>query len=187
MPHGPDAALQGLRQAVARLDDSPRKLLSGEGGAQAWIALSEALYWVAALDDHASKLGACYFKTRDADPVGKTVGGLVFARNIHAHELVTTGEASFQMGSPRIKLTPPGEPVPKGRGTLFSVTLIWIPLTNLPARPAVVSRKQQDPRGADPHGRDLMYRDRVAGRPLALPFVDAIAWFDRCQPDGRTI
>ena len=55
------------------------------------MALSEALYWVDWLDDQAENTVSNYFAQRYNDPRGRTVGGLIYVRNMHAHVLVSTG------------------------------------------------------------------------------------------------
>jgi hypothetical protein len=141
-------------------------MLRGGGGGHIWIALSEALYWVAALDDWAkSPDEESYFKRRALTPEGRTVGGLVFARNAHAHELVTAGEAEFEMGTPVIRTGPEASQYSGGGGTLFTVRFKWVALEKLTARDKN-------------HGRDRMYDERVAGRLLTEPFKDAVAWFE---------
>lgn len=91
LPHGPEAALNGLREAVSRLREAVSSVLRGRAGYESiWIALSEALYWIAAMDDR-YRGTSYYFSRRDKDACGRTVAGLVYARNRHAHELVSTG------------------------------------------------------------------------------------------------
>lgn len=170
LPHGPEAALNGLREAVSRLREAVSGVLRGRAGYEAiWIALSEALYWVAAMDDR-YRGAADYFSRRDKDAGGRTVAGLVYARNSHAHELVSAGEAVFEVGSIRPVQIPPGETAPPpGRGPWFSMQLRWVTLDRLPL-PAHVER----------HGRDVFYQNHIADRPITHPFDDAIGWLERC-------
>lgn len=169
LPHSPPIAIDGLRRAVTRVDNASGGVLAGGGGSPVWIALSEALYWVAALDDYAEPAVADYFPRRDNDADGRVAAGLVYARNRHAHEVVSTAEAAFEIPRITITMTPAGQPSPPpGRGTLFSVQLRWTPLAELPSSGAVERR-----------GRDKMYDERVAGRPLGEPFGDAVRWFER--------
>ena len=170
LPHGPEAALNGLCEAVTRLRDAVNRVLRGETGEAIWIALSEALYWVAAMDDHYNKADD-YFSRRAEDPVGRTVAGLVYARNSHAHELVSAGEAVFDIGTPRVIQIPLGEMAPPpGRGAIFSMQLRWVALNLLP----LPTQKNQ-------HDRDVFYQDNVAEQPIAQPFDDAIEWFEHCM------
>lgn len=123
--------------------------------------LSEALYWVAALDDHYG--AAEYFSQRNEDLGGRTVAGLVYARKSHTHELVSAGEASFEVGSFRVVQTRPGEiEPPSRRSTFLSMQLRWVTLDRLPS-PAQKER----------HNRDVFYRDHIAEQPITHPFHDA--------------
>jgi hypothetical protein len=169
LPHGPEAALNGLREAVSRLHKAVHGVLNGRGGGEAiWITLSEALYWVAAMDDRYR--GDDYFLRRNQDPGGRTAAGLVYARNGHAHELVSAGEAVFEVGSPRVVQIPPGEAAPSpGRGTIFSMQLRWVTLDRLPVHE----------RG-EKYGRDVFYQNHIAEQPITRPFDDAIEWLERC-------
>lgn len=170
LPHGPEAALNGLREAVSRLREAASGVLRGRAGYEAiWIALSEALYWVAAMDDRYR--GADYFSRRNKDAGGRTVAGLVYARNSHAHELVSAGEAAFEVGSIRpVQIPPGGTAPPPGRGTFLSMQLRWVTLDHLPLPPAHVKQ----------HGRDVFYQNHIAERPITRPFDDAIEWLERC-------
>lgn len=172
LPHGPNVALDGLRKSHERLHHAIDQVLRGGGGGPVWIALSEALYWIAALDDHFA--GDDYWSERISTEGGRSVGGLVYARNMHAHELVSAGEAQFTIGSSSVQTYPPGEAPQPGRGTVFSTQLLWVGLNSLPA-----------PERREKHGRDQMYADRVGRRPLSHPVNDAIAWFDRVIASQR--
>ena len=97
LPHGPEAALNGLSEAVSRLRDAVSRFLRGGTGEAIWITLSEALCWIAAMDDHYK--ADDYFLRRAEDSGGRTVAGLVYARNSHAHELVSACEAVLEVGT----------------------------------------------------------------------------------------
>lgn len=173
LPHGPAEALTALHKATARVAAALDGIFSGEGAGPIWAALSEALFWVAALEDEAERAPG-YFTRRNADPGGLTVGGLVYARNMHAHELVTAGEVEWVVGSVTAVLTPPGEPPPEpGRGMIFGVRLRWVPLSKLPP-----------PRETEKHGRDEMYRDHVEGRLLTEPLHAAATWLASMLPQS---
>ena len=132
LPHAPSDALMGLQAAAARLDEATGKLLCGGGGAPIWIALSEALYWTATIDEQLQSKDRGYRQLRDKDSAGRAVGGLIFARNFHAHEMASAGGAEFEVPAPTIIMTPPGAPLPPaGRGPLFAVHFRWIAIEEL--------------------------------------------------------
>ena len=165
LPHGVGVAVEALGAAGGRLKTAVGQVLRGGGGKPVWMALSESLFWVAAIDDEL-RHHPDYYADRAASEEGRTVGGLVYARNRHAHELVSTGHAVFRVGQGRVVVTPPGEqPPPPGRGTLFSMQMSWAPIDHLPA-----SQKRET------HGRDAMYSERVAERPLTHPIEEALTW-----------
>jgi hypothetical protein len=172
LPYGPTEALVGSREASARIDAPIDRIFTGGGGALIWRALSEALFWIAALDDQGRALPG-YDARRDGEDGGRTVGGLVYARNRHAHNLVTAGEAEFIVPAPTVIQMPPGEPAAasSGRGTVFAMRARWVPLVALPP-----------PDRPERHGRDAMYDGHVAGRPLREPLDEAAAWLDTVFP-----
>ena len=47
----------------------------------------------------------------------------------------------------------------------------WIPLADLPS-----------PGEPEKHGRDQMYQEHVAGRPMTEPMEDALRWY-KSEPD----
>lgn len=167
LPHGPKEALRGLAHAIERLIDANRQLLTGGGGGPVFVAMAESLFWVAALDEQGRKRGPSdYVRRRDAEPVGRTVGGLFFARNHHAHELVSTGEVAVHAHGLSAHVGP--DLPPPGRGTIFSIQLRWAPRSALP---------NKDRRHPEKRDRDLMYDLQVAERSLTLPLLDALGWF----------
>lgn len=171
LPHGPDVALAALDAALERLRTANAGLLRGKGGAPIWIALTESLLWVAALDDRFRRTVPDYFTCRAADACGRATGGLVFARNMHVHELVTTGAAVFIPGTARLVITPAGEPrPPPGRGTALTIELRWAH-----ADGAILTGAR------DRQHRDAMYRECVSGRLLSEPFADAVVWLSACR------
>lgn len=155
------------------------QMLSGGEGAAVAIALGEALFWTAALDDYSKRLRGktTYFREREADEHGRTVGGLVFARNLLGHGLNTASAISFEVHSPTLirdgdKVTLRWPRLPgkdygaPDRGTAFSVKFSWAPLQDLPAP------------GGPQHRRDDWYGELIAGKPLSKPLDVAAAWFE---------
>lgn len=173
LPSGPKVALLGLRGAMLRLKDGGAGLVKGGGSAPIVIALSEALFWVGALDDEARRGDErAYWSQRDNEPYGRTVAGLLYARNFHTHELISTAAVNWEIGTATAFVTPPGKaPRPPGRGTLFSVQFVWEDLARLPL-PALRERRS----------RDRLYDDHVASRPLSHPLDEAAAWFAELFP-----
>lgn len=90
VPHEPDVALDGLRAARGRLDDARSGLLRGRTAGWIVIALSECLHWVNPLDEEAARRSTDYRSRRNTDPDGTVVRGLLYARNFHAHSLITS-------------------------------------------------------------------------------------------------
>jgi hypothetical protein len=135
-----------------------------QGAAPVTIALGEALLWADALDNHLERAegAAAYFDRRAGHPAGRAVGGLVYARNFQAHELVGAASASFEAKTPLITHEA-GKLTVSGLG--FSIRLMWRDGADLPPR-------------AERWERDAMYEERVAGRPLSHPIDEAIDWFD---------
>ncbi len=158
---------------MLRLHDGGAGLGKGGGLVPIVIALSEALFWVGALDDAARRRNdQAYWSQRDNEPHGRAVAGLLYARNFHTHELISTAAANWEMGTATAFVTPPGEaPRPPGSGTLFSVQYVWEDLARLPL-PAITEK----------HGRDRLYDDHVANRPLSHPLDEAAAWFAELFP-----
>lgn len=173
LPHGPNVARQGLRGAARRVKDGVSGLPRGGGSAPIVIALSEALFWVGALDDEAKASNEeAYWSERDNDPLGRAVGGLLYARNFHTHKLISTTTANWEIGTATGIVTTPGEaPRPPGRSTLFSVQFVWEDFPKLPL-PGIREKR----------GRDTLYDQYVAGRALSHPLGEAETWFSQCLP-----
>jgi hypothetical protein len=151
-----DLGQQGLGAALGR---SEAKGTSAPGIV---TSLAEALWWVAALDDHheAAFGSVDYFQTIRVGDGGETVAGLVWARNLVGHELVTiTTLFETLLTSGDDQLTWGGERLTWG-------TPSWLLRADLPA-----------PRRKENHARDQMYDKHVAGRPIAEPFTVAHDWF----------
>lgn len=161
LPDGPDVALVGLTKAVARTPDALVGVFRGRGAAPVTVALGEALLWVGALDAYGTRLTPDYLQRRDADAQGRAVGGLVHARNFQAHQLLAAAAGVLSGSTPEVV---------RGGGNLtitglaLTASFNWVAAADLP-----VMRNAQ--------GRDVMYDQHVAGRPLTDPLDDAVAWF----------
>lgn len=167
-PSGPAVAFVGLRDAASRLDTASSTYLSrGEGAVAVAAAMSEAIYWVDTLDEYARERGpmADYVARRLADHGGNAVGGLVYARNFHTHELLTAGEEAYQLASVRPILHPDVAWPPPRRGPWLIIRLRWTSLAGLPKKP-------------DKNQRDQMYAAAVERRPLSEPIHKAIDWLN---------
>ena len=173
LPHGRSVARQGLRGAARRVKDGVSGSARGGGFVPIVIALSEALFWVGALDDEAKASNEqAYWSQRDNDPLGRAVGGLLYARNLHTHALISTAAANWEIGTATGIVTTPGEAPPRrGRSTLFSVQFVWEDFLKLPL-----------PERTEKHSRDRLYAEHVAGRPLSHPLGDAETWFSQLLP-----
>jgi hypothetical protein len=148
LPQGSDVALRGLELAHGKLREGVNKYVRGDDGALVTVALSEALYWIAVTDDYGLKHVSDYSEKRDSSPGGRTVGGLRYARDFQAQELISTSEDA----GPDIQLT-------------------WTALQKLPA-----------PTRAERRGRNQMYDEMVAERPLSQPIAYARAWLESLLP-----
>ena len=149
-------AVEGWRDARRRLSVAMTPTSSSNPN----IPLAEALYWLAAIEDDAQGKtpteSDSYFATRDASTNGKTVGGLIFARNLVTHELLIP-----------IKPEPVGAygaapygTAPYGGGTQWR----WKSRIELGSP-------------IDKHGCDISYDDHVAGRGVGAPLQAAEDFF----------
>jgi hypothetical protein len=160
---GADVALRGLGLAHGRLREGVKKYLRGDDRELVAIALSEALHWIAVLDNHGLEHVSKYSQKRDSSPSGRTVGGLVYARNFHAHELISTKQA--EAGEVETVHGPVSDPY--GREPSLEMQPRWTSLQSL----APSGNKET-------HNRDQMYDENVAERPLSHPIADARAWLE---------
>jgi hypothetical protein len=171
-------ALRGLTEATQRLHEANRRIVTGGGGVPVTIALGEALWWTSALDDFFTKAEGkrVYHARREADERGRTVGGLVFARNMLGHGLNTASAIDFHLPSPTIVREGNNvtvrwarlsgrEYADPDRGTIFRIEMRWADLSELPT-----------PTGPQ-HKRDEWYVGLIAGRPLTGPLDVAAEWF----------
>jgi hypothetical protein len=99
------------------------------------------------------------------------VAGLLYARNLHSHELTPLGLLADALRSRPAEQPPPPPPSlgPNDRYIAVApvrVLLAWPRLADLP--PPVKREKKN---------RDQSYKHRVATRPLAAPFGDAMTFF----------
>ena len=165
-----DIALFGLRQAIERMGIAAVGMFKGEGQRAHLASLGEALWWIASLDDHCKHIEgeSAYFTRRDADGAGQTVSGLIYARNLHGHNLAPLATIATHSEAAPLRL-PYRENGPHAQVIQSStavMTLVWRELSHL-----------QAPTKAERHGRDQLYSDHVAGRPLRDPVADGLAFF----------
>jgi hypothetical protein len=163
--HGADIALRGLGLAHGRLREGVTKYLRGDDRELVAIALSEALHWIVVLDDHGLEHVSKYSQKRDSSPSGRTVGGLVYARNFYAHELISAKQAEFKAGEMETAQGSVSDSY--GRGPSLEMQLRWTVLQGLAPS-----------RNKETHNRDQMYDENVAERPLSHPIADARAWLE---------
>lgn len=164
--------MAGLRAAIDRLR------ASGDDIGAAQLAVAEAAYWVAALDDVARAACAggstAYYAARRANSRGRVVAGLIFARNLTTHQLVGTYGLTWKPAAVRVmqdgawkeakmKVRTEGgwvEATPKvARGT-------WKDRAELPA-----------PDWPEKHGREGDYDTAVAGKDAVTVLQDALSFF----------
>jgi hypothetical protein len=175
LPDGARVALPGLHAAADRLDVALVAYRGGGEAADVAVALTEAVMWVAALDEHAWKIANLpqYVPRRKAEPRGRVVGGLAYARNFHIHDLISTShEATRLVRNGEIGDPPegPARQIPslfKLHVRLFKWDLLWVPFASLPP--------PKDPERWD---RDQMYADAVAQGRLIDPIRYAIDWLN---------
>ena len=178
LPDGRDMGMRGLTEATQRMRDAMSETLIGRGAAPVAIALGEALFWLAAVDDYFKNLcgETTYFQQRAADEGGRTTGGLVFARNMLGHGLNTASAIRFDLPAPTLiqeggDLTVRWARLPgkdygaPNRGTAMSIRFVWARLDELPK-----------PTGPQ-HDRDAWYAELIAGKALSAPLDVAAAWF----------
>jgi hypothetical protein len=155
---------KGHSEALQRLRDR----LNDPGMGDPLISLAEVLEWSYTLDEyHAKQLGANYRKTiRAASDDGETQAALTFARGLFTHSLTHVGELVMMQ-----TIRPAGYPGGRRAGNIRIVAVPkgyhWKLRAELPPPdPGLVK------------GRDLLYDNRVAGRPLLDP-LEAAARFLR--------
>jgi hypothetical protein len=152
----------GLAEAYKRLTDRIGDPAAGDPV----LSLAETLTWCYALEEHLRQGrggNAAYFLTRDADPDGQALAGLMYARGLVTHSLVTTAQLVDVLQPPAMRSLP-GE---RGGRVMHSAGLIssyrWKPLAKLPL-----------PGRPEKNGRDAFYDLHVADRPLVQPLFAAM-------------
>ncbi|MBF4575193.1 hypothetical protein [Frondihabitans sp. VKM Ac-2883] len=162
-------ALEAIDGALVRLQGLDESQIR-----QAFSAIAEGTWWVAALDEQLVKglrqLPAsmqAYKAARDADEHGRYIRGFLWVRNRHTHQLPFTAEhddtSAFGHKDAVIKLS-------KG--------LIWRPSEDLP--PADRRFKEnQDHRGA--------YDDLLAGQSLWQTLWRCSEWFHAAAGHDRGV
>jgi hypothetical protein len=139
-------AEQGLREALDRLDSRINDQATGDP----LISLAEALNWAYSLEDwHRKKLKAAgigdYRIRRDNGPDGGVTAGVIYARNLVAHQLTEVGAL-----------------VDVYTGDLYHSDIYqgawrWRPFSQLP---------KPEPGHEEKQGRDQKYIDHVQEEPL---------------------
>lgn len=159
-PEGLDFSLKGATAAVERYRSE-----MGRRDAMAF-AISESLWWIASVDKAAQQQKG-YFDRREQSPEGRTVGGLIYVRNLHNHQLRAAAAIDVSVGPVKV-ITGNRSPaqVPGATPTgFYRESYRWSSLTDLP-----------DPQIDERHRRDEWYEERVAGRPISHPLEEAIEW-----------
>lgn len=145
-----------LREELDRYDDDVRM---NDHEDDALKAVCQALLWICALDEfhrkQADTAGRNYNAARDADPAGRFVRALRYARNRAVHQftqLVETRECGVDL--------PAEFPI-----QLFEI--VWRRADDLPR-----------PERPDPPGEKL-FRTLLEGEPVHLGFNASREWFSR--------
>ena len=155
-----DVALRGLADSTAALKDW---LVNGDyKSPTAFANAMDRLYTIE--ESFVRQLGKqSYYSARDADPNGRVVAGIVYARGLatHARGLVDEidGSRPFAIRG--------GSAVRGGDGLRAGgVTLRWRPFAALPA-----------PYRPENKNRDTFYMNHVEGRDVLDTFDDALQFF----------
>lgn len=143
--------LDGLVAASGRLDASRLKKDEGDS----FIAISEVLIWVMALDERFAKVDGRYAASRRGDEFGRAIPGMRHAWNLLKHADLTG----------LVRLSDHGTAWPiQWPATWFE--LLWKPLEALPRMP----ERQRSP------SQEAAYREHLAGHPVRLTLGGAIAF-----------
>jgi len=155
------------------------RLASSSDDDERAIAVAEAAYWVAALDEMAmSSIGtAGYYVLRSQHRFGSVVSGIVYARNLTTHQLVAPYGVAVVPAEVHVNFD--GTGLKKAKvyahfgdagvqpAKVRFAKLCWKPLDQLPA-----------PARPERHGRDQDYERWVSGREAASVLADALTYFD---------
>lgn len=160
-------ALGAIDEAVGRLQPLGRLEIR-----QAFVAIAEGTWWVAALDEQFRKrLGgrdsersSRYAATRDADPDGQYVRGFLWARDRHTHQLPFS---SAHDDAPAFGH--PDAVIHLSRG------LVWRPSSQL-SKPERVNWER-------PEWRDV-YDELMAEQQLAPTLARCAEWFHKLAGHG---
>lgn len=133
---------------------------------QAFTAIAEGTWWVAALDEQLLKglrmyrpaLASEYLSDRDKDEDGKYIRAFLWARNRHAHQLPFTTFHDDDLAQRR-----------SGVRSKFSQELIWQASDKLPP----VEKKYVDKR------RRAVYDLLLAGKPINETLYHCALWFNK--------
>ena len=153
-----DVALRGLEEAVDGLRE-----WGADGDYRSPSAFANAMNQLYTVENSfVLERGEAYFTTRKGNPLGRVVGGIVYARGLHSHArgLVDEidGRRPFRVGRSAVR----GGDALRGGG----VTLRWSPFRALPP-----------PHQTEKNGRDTFYENHVAGRDVLETFRDALQFF----------
>jgi hypothetical protein len=148
-----------------RIRNVPEALANAE---PVTAAVADALAAVAAL--HAFYGAPDYYARMASDSGGRTVGGLVYVRNLLAHGLHAGHVLAHRELPAREVLGQEWEaPAPEVEQLpMVAFQFRWAPFASLPT---------PDPAFAERHNRDVWYRQHVDGEPLSSPLHVAEDWF----------
>lgn len=170
---------RALSEALAAVESA----VTAQDAYAIWRGTRSCLDWLYSSEELAKvSIGkAEYFKRRAQDADGPMLAALTWLRGLVVHQQWAVGDAVMKpigtfavMGG---KLVPMVVKAPSG-GQLVPVSvqtarLIWRERQEFPAL--------SDP---DKYGRDLIYDQRIAGRPLVDPLSEAVQAMLRLFPKG---
>jgi len=109
---------------------------------------------------------AVYFAQRDKDPLGRVVGGLVYARGLDTHSGALADRIEGSRPFRARQSTVRGGDTVRGPG----VRVVWRSFSELPP-----------PGRPEAHGRDVMYDQSVQGRDVLETFAEGTSFFAKIR------
>lgn len=148
---------RALEQSLARVEAA-----ADADAVDHLAAAAECLWWLTALDEwHRRRVGdELYWPAREASEAGRTVAGLIYARNLVGHQLARVLGLVWKDSEVHVK---------HGGEWRRAQTMVKVDGEWQPARPKVAAVRWQPladlpaPDQPERHGRDEMYRQHVEG------------------------
>lgn len=149
---------------------------AGTLGDEKWRAIRSLLGVLYQCEEAERAHDLGYYAHRDASPEGRTMGGLMYGRGLVVHKQAEVKQAMLVSAEAFIVVEGELRPAEmfisvsgelKPAKAMMSVTA-WPKLAVLPA-----------PGRPERNGRDVMYDDHVAEKPIVRPFREAIDYLTR--------